>query len=254
MNERKMDHSSHISPDAIIHSGATVHPGAWIGPGVTVCEGVTISPGCVLGLPGPGQTRRETILEANVHLGPGVCVEGGVHVEEDANVGFGSYIREGSRIGRRVHLAHRCSIMGDCQIEHDARLLAEVYVCEDAVLHAHCQIMPGVKLLNDLYPPTALKVAGPVIGECAIIGANAIIWPGVKLGYHAMVSPASDVRRDVPDYVLVRGNPAEQVCDVRRIRMKLRDKWVYPYPWMRHRIDGDDMTKCLMDGGTPISP
>ena len=249
-----MNQSSYISPEAIIHSGATIHPGVWIGPGVTVCGGATVSPGAVLGLPSPGQITRPTVLEANVHLGPGVYVEGGVHIEADAQVGFGSYIRQGSRIGRRVRIAHRCSIMGDCQIEHDARLLAEVYVCEDALLRAHCQLMPGVKLLNDPYPPTALQVAGPVIGECAIIGANAIIWPGVKVGYHAMVSSSSDVRRDVEDYIVVRGNPAEPLCDVRRIRMKLGDKWVFPYPWMRHRIDGDDITKMLLDPDAAIHP
>jgi hypothetical protein len=103
--------------------------------------------------------------------------------------------------------------------------------------------MPGVVLLNEPYPPTGLGLHGPIIGRCAIVGVNSLVFPGVKLGYHAMVASMSEVKHDVADYALVRGCPAEPVCDVREIHAKLGDQWVYPYPWMRHHVAGEDITK-----------
>jgi acetyltransferase-like isoleucine patch superfamily enzyme len=133
--------------------------------------------------------------------------------------------------------------MEDCRIAEYAVLCSDVYVCEHAELRSHCQILPRVILLNQPYPATSLNIAGPVIGECAIISVKAVIWPGVKIGYHGMVAASSEVKSDVPDYMLVRGIPAIPVCDVRRIRMKVGDKWIFPYPWMRHLAAGEDVTQ-----------
>jgi len=103
--------------------------------------------------------------------------------------------------------------------------------------------MPGVKLLNDPCPPTRLDVEGPLIGKCAVVGVNSIIWSAVRVGDHAVVASASVVKNDVADYMLVRGSPARVIYDTRRIQMRMKDRWVYPYPWVRHLMEGVDISK-----------
>lgn len=49
------------------------------------------------------------------------------------------------------------------------------------------------------------------IGDYCLIGANAIVLPGVRIGDNCIVAPGSVVARDVPAGSLVAGNPARVV-------------------------------------------
>jgi acetyltransferase-like isoleucine patch superfamily enzyme len=124
--------------------------------------------------------------------------------------------------------------MDHCTISRGANLFGDVYVCEHACVGPHAQLSPGVILFNDRYPPMALKMERPVIGDCAVVGVQSVIWPGVEVGQHAVVASLSEVKEDVPEFALVRGVPAKTICDVRQIRMKIDGQWVHPYPWVEH--------------------
>ncbi|HAI40259.1 MAG TPA: acyltransferase, partial [Maribacter sp.] len=41
------------------------------------------------------------------------------------------------------------------------------------------------------------------------VGANAILLPGVTIGHNSIVGAGSIVTKDVPDNVVVAGNPAK---------------------------------------------
>ncbi|MFM0408741.1 acyltransferase [Paraburkholderia dipogonis] len=47
------------------------------------------------------------------------------------------------------------------------------------------------------------------IGQGAFIGFGAVILPNVKIGRHAVVGAHSVVTRDVPDFCVAAGNPAQ---------------------------------------------
>ncbi|MFA9232135.1 MAG: DapH/DapD/GlmU-related protein [Microgenomates group bacterium] len=49
------------------------------------------------------------------------------------------------------------------------------------------------------------------IGSNCHIGLNAIILPGISIGDHCIVAPASVVMKDVPTGSLVAGNPARVI-------------------------------------------
>jgi acetyltransferase-like isoleucine patch superfamily enzyme len=49
------------------------------------------------------------------------------------------------------------------------------------------------------------------IGSYCLIGARSIIYPGVSIGDHSIVSTASVVMKDVPPNSIVSGNPARIV-------------------------------------------
>lgn len=58
----------------------------------------------------------------------------------------------------------------------------------------------------------ALSLLGGVkIGNDCWIGEGVIILPGVSIGNGVILGAGSVVRRDVPDWAVVIGNPAEVV-------------------------------------------
>lgn len=235
--------SAWIAPEASVASTAVCHAGSWIGPGVRIGAGAVVAPGAVIGLIGPDGVDSPVQIGERVWIGPGVCIEPGVTIGDGSRVDAGSVLRAGTVLGKEVRIGVRCTCMGHCRVNDRANLTAEVHVGEFSTLEEHCQLMPGCCLLNDPYPPTALAPMGPTVGACAIIGVGAVIYPGVKLGFHSMVGALAIAKKDVPDYMLVTGQPAEEICDVRRIRYKVRDQWVYPYPWMRCNVPGEDITQ-----------
>lgn len=48
-----------------------------------------------------------------------------------------------------------------------------------------------------------------VIGDDVWIGGNVTILPGVKIGSHSIIGACSVVTKDVPEYAIVAGNPAQ---------------------------------------------
>jgi acetyltransferase-like isoleucine patch superfamily enzyme len=67
-----------------------------------------------------------------------------------------------------------------------------------------------VVLTNDRYPPTGKpELRGPVLEENSVIGANAVILPGITIRKGAAVAAGSVVTRDVPAGKMAIGSPAK---------------------------------------------
>jgi acetyltransferase-like isoleucine patch superfamily enzyme len=68
------------------------------------------------------------------------------------------------------------------------------------------------------HPRFAAQRRTITIGDYALLANRIIILPGVRIGSHAVVRTGSVVARDVPDYGVAAGNPAEVVGERARIR------------------------------------
>jgi maltose O-acetyltransferase len=68
------------------------------------------------------------------------------------------------------------------------------------------------------------KLGAVTIGDRVFIGANTTILPGVSIGTDAIVGACSVVTRDVPEGVVVAGNPARIICTVEEMKQKHLDK------------------------------
>lgn len=74
---------------------------------------------------------------------------------------------------------------------------AGCYIDEHAVVLTH-------DLTRGLYLHTT-------VGDRTIVGARAIIMPGITVGQDCVVAPGSLVNRDIPDGTHVIGNPARHI-------------------------------------------
>lgn len=77
-----------------------------------------------------------------------------------------------------------------------------------------CTITYGAVILSHDYASTRLGNTAKgenvtVIEDKAIIGVNAVILPGVKVGRNAIVGAGAVVTRDVSENAIVVGNPAK---------------------------------------------
>lgn len=104
------------------------------------------------------------------------------------------------------------------------------FECGDySVINSHCEIdnrigvrigknvsiSHGVKIYSlghDIHSDDfGTKGEEVVIGDYAVIFSQALIMPGVKIGKGAVVFPGSVVTKDVPELMVVGGNPAKEI-------------------------------------------
>jgi len=103
-------------------------------------------------------------------------------------------------IGNRTRIGLGCTLIGPVKIGNDVRLAQNV-------------VMSG---LNHKYEDISLPISQQgvttnniVVEDEVWIGANCVILPGVTVKKHAVVAAGSIVRRNVPAYSVVAGNPAK---------------------------------------------
>ncbi|WP_049898725.1 sugar O-acetyltransferase [Halococcus agarilyticus] len=85
----------------------------------------------------------------------------------------------------------------------------------------NCLVGPGVHVYTATHPIGAaeraegLESGEPVtVGDDVWIGGRAVIDPGVTVGDGAVIGSGAVVTEDVPDGVVVKGNPAEIVKEL----------------------------------------
>ncbi|WP_194758246.1 maltose acetyltransferase domain-containing protein [Priestia megaterium] len=93
-------------------------------------------------------------------------------------------------------------------------------VCEIKIGH-NCFIAPGVHIYTAAHPLNAIeRISGaefgrPVtIGDNVWIGGRAVINPGIQIGNNVVIASGAVVTKNVPDNVVVGGNPARILKEI----------------------------------------
>lgn len=151
-------------------------------------------------------------------------------MEKDYFVHESSYVDEPCKIGKGTKIWHFSHIMQDCIIGENCNIGQNVVISPKVVLGNNVKIQnnvsvyTGVKCEDDVFlGPSCVftNVINPrshvsrkseyketILGKGCSIGANSTIVCGHNIGKYALVGAGSVVTKDVPDYALVKGNPA----------------------------------------------
>lgn len=118
-----------------------------------------------------------------------------VVIGERCNIGQNVFIARGVRLGNNVKVQNNVSIYEGVEIEDDVFCVPSMVFTNVTNPRSHVS-------RKDEYRRTLVR-------QGATIGANATIVCGYTIGRYAFIGAGAVVTRDVPDYALVHGVPAE---------------------------------------------
>ena len=144
------------------------------------------------------------------------------YIDDDVKIGTGTkiwhfcHIQSGARIGKYTIIGQNVNISNNVEIGDGVKIQNNVSVYEGVTIEDDVFLGPSCVFTNDLTPrarfPKGRSNYVPTrIKKGASIGANATIICGHTIGKYAMVAAGAVVTKDVPDYCLVQGVPA-QIC------------------------------------------
>jgi len=125
--------------------------------------------------------------EINARIEPGAIIRDQVEIHDRAVIMMGATINIGAVIGK------------DSMIDMGAILGGR------ATVGKRCHIGAGAVLAGVIEPPSANPV---IIEDEVLIGANAVVIEGVRVGKGSIVAAGAVVIEDVPENVVVGGIPA----------------------------------------------
>lgn len=158
-----------------------------------------------------------------------------VFINDGASISSNVTIYTNVKIGRNVLIGDNVSILNDVEIEDNVLISRNVTINSNVKIGENSRIMDnshitgrvkigknvfisvGVSMANDnLFGKNGFndKVFGPTIEDFVSIGVGAILLPGVKIGEGSIVAAGSVVNKDVPNNVIVSGNPAKIITRV----------------------------------------
>ena len=97
----------------------------------------------------------------------------------------------------------------------------------------HVRLTHGVVILTHDFSKCVLNIkynenigegAETVIGNNCFVGNYAIILMGTKIGNNVIVGAGSVVHGNIPDDVVIAGNPAKVICSIEDFLLKRREK------------------------------
>ena len=189
----------------------------WPGARVQVGDGALVDEDVILGYPsGRLKTADPLVIGPHAKIRSGSILYQSVVIGRNFETGHHVLIREENRIGDFVSVWANTVIDYGCVLGNRVKIHAQGYVAQFTVIEDDVFIAPGTVFGNDKYPVSSV-LEGPRVKRGARIGVHVTVLPGVVIGENALVGAGSVVTKDVPDGMVVAGNPARVVATAEQI-------------------------------------
>ena len=178
---------------------------------------------------------------------PTACVDGDVCIGEGTRIWHFSHILSGTRIGEGCNIGQNVVIGPDVRIGEGCKIQNNVSVYSGVTLEDHVFCGPSMVFTNVWNPRAHVRrmhEARPTLVRTgASLGANCTIVCGVVIGRFALVGAGAVITKDIPDYALVYGNPAQQRGWVCECGVKLDSELGCPECGLRYRAGANGLEK-----------
>lgn len=188
-----------------------VHPLALVDPAARISADVEIGPFTVIG--------PDVEIEAGTQIESHVVVKGPTRIGKHNRILQFSTIGEGTpdlkyrgeptrlvigdhNIIREGVTIHRGTVQdrSETTIGNHNLLMAYVHVGHDSVIGNHCILVNNASLAGHVH-----------VGDWAILSGYTLVHQFCRIGAHAFTGASTYLTMDVPDYLMVAGNPAQAV-------------------------------------------
>lgn len=122
-----------------------------------------------------------------------------------ARIEPGAIIRDQVEIGNNAVIMMGASINIGAVIGEGTMIDMNVVVGGRGTIGKNCHIGAGAVIAGVVEPPSAMPV---FVEDDVVVGANAVILEGVRVGKGSVVAAGAVVIEDVPENVVVAGTPA----------------------------------------------
>ncbi len=207
---------------------------------VKIGKGAIIEGPCVLGKPPRGKKPGDLPLTIGngCVIRPFTTIYAGNRIGNNFQTGQGTSIREDNIIDNDVSVGTNAVLEFGNRIGKGTRIHSGCFL-EMVTIGEYVFIGPNTVFTDDPHPMNCPKYkeckGGVVVADLVKIGANCTFCPGVKVGRGALIGAGSVVVNNVPEDVVVVGNPA-------RIIKMVKDLKCYPgfferpYVWEPYRV------------------
>lgn len=147
-----------------------------------------------------------------------VEIQEGAKIGKDTKIWQNCQILKGAQIGENCVIGHNCFVSSKAKIGNGVKLESNIDVWDLITLEDYVFVGPSAVFTNDLNPrakypkskfPEYGKWLPTLVREGASIGANATIICGNAIGKWALIGAGAVVTKNVPDYAIMAGLPAE---------------------------------------------
>ena len=177
-----------------------------------------------------GQQPLRKILQFKTIIGDGaICLRGSIiylstRIGNNLFLGHIAIIREENVIGDNFKLWNNSVVDYGCKISNNVKIHSNVYIAQFTTIEDDVFLAPGVITANDPHPGCKYSkkcMKGPLIKKGAKVGVNVTILPFVTIGKNVLVGGGSVITKDIPDEVVVYGNPAKIIGSIYNLKCPL---------------------------------
>ena len=149
-------------------------------------------------------TAHETaIIDSGATIGDDTRIWHFAHICGGAVIGASCSLGQNVFVGNQVTIGNRCKIQNNVSV-YDGVILEDGVFCGPSMVFTNVYTPRALIERKNEYRQTVVKTG-------ATIGANATIVCGVTIGRFALIGAGATVNKNVPDYALMVGVPAQQI-------------------------------------------
>jgi len=171
-------------------------------------------------LPEEVYINKTAIVDEGATIGSRVKIWHWTHVCKESRIGDDCSLGQNVYIGNNVSLGKNVRVQNNVSIYDTVSLEDDVF-CGPSVVFTNVYNPRSAVSRKDEYRPTLVQ-------KGATLGANSTIVCGVKVGSYAFIGAGSVVTRDVPNFALVVGVPANQIGWMSKFGGRLDDDLICP--------------------------